>query len=134
MMGRMARFLSEEWFAVVRAALPDVPDGADDGAETGTVTVRHRVTEGPDGDVDYVVRAGAGRFSVEPGAEGPVDIEIIETYASAAAISQGLLTPAAAFAAGRLKLAGDVALLAERQGDFAARGQLLAPVRAATTY
>jgi hypothetical protein len=130
----MARFLSEEWFAVVRAALPDAPGGADDGIETGAVTVRHRVTEGPDGDVDYVVRAGAGRFSVEPGAAGPVDIEILETYASAAAISQGLLTPAAAFAAGRLKLAGDVALLAERQGDFAALGQLLAPVRAATTY
>jgi hypothetical protein len=126
----MARFLSEEWFALVRAALPD----AEAGDQGGGVTVRHRVTDGPDGDVDYVVRAGPSRFSIEPGAVGPVDIEIIETYASAAAISQGQLTPAAAFAAGQLKLAGDVALLAERQGDFAALGQLLAPVRAATTY
>ncbi len=135
MMGRMARFLSEEWFALVRAALPggDEEDHGDDGGGGG-VTVRHRVTEGPDGDVDYVVRACPGRFSVEPGLAGPVDIEIIETYASAAAISQGVLTPAAAFAAGKLKLAGDVALLAERQGDFAALGQLLAPLRASTTY
>ncbi len=131
MMGRMARFLSEEWFALVQDAVaePDAP-----GDPAGLVTVRHRVTGGPDGDVDYVVRAGSGRFSVEPGVPGPVDIEIVEDYDSASAISQGLLTPAAAFATGRLKLQGDVALLAERQGDFAALGQLLAPVRAATTY
>lgn len=133
MMGRMARFLSEEWFALVQAALP-VDDGAGATGETTAVSVRHRVTGGPDGDVDYVVRAASGRFTVGPGGEGPVDIEIIESYESASAISQGLLTPAAAFAAGRLKLAGDVALLAERQEDFTAFGQLLAPVRATTTY
>ncbi len=136
MMGRMARFLSEEWFALVRAALPGGGrEGGDgDGDGDAGVTVRHRVTGGPDGDVDYVVRAGAGRFTIEPGRAGPVDIEIIETYASAAAISRGQVTPAAAFASGQLKLAGDVALLAERQADFAALGQLLAPVRASTTY
>ena len=137
MMGRMARFLSEEWFALVQAALPeaaDPPVGDEAGADPRPVTVRHRVAGGPDGDVDYLVRASAGRFSIEPGAGGPADIEIIETYESAAAISRGVLTPAAAFAAGQLKLAGDVALLAARQSDFAALGQLLAPVRAATTY
>ncbi len=129
MMGRMARFLSEEWFNLVREALPDGP-----GSTGSPVTVRHRVTGGPDGDVDYVVRAGPSGFAVEPGAEGPVDIEIVETYGSAAAISQGLTTPAAAFAAGQLKLGGDVAILAARQEDFAALGALLAPVRAVTTY
>ena len=92
------------------------------------------MTGGPDGDVEYVVRAGSGGFSVEPGADGPVDIEVLESYESAAAISQGRLTPAAAFAAGALKLAGDVALLVASQDDFAALGDLLAPVRAATTY
>jgi hypothetical protein len=136
----MARFLSEAWFALVRATLPD-PDGTPDGSPDGTpdgmpraVTVRHRVTGGPEGDVDYVVRAGSGRYSVEPGADGPVDIEIIEGYDSAAAISQGTVTPAAAFAAGVLRLEGDVALLAARQDDFVALGRLLAPVRAVTTY
>ena len=128
----MARFLSQEWFALVREALAD-PDGPP-GESPATVAVRHRVFGGPDGDIDYVVRAGSGRYSVEPGAGGPVDIEVIESYDSAAAISQGTVTPAAAFAAGRLKLEGDVALLAERQDDFAALGQLLAPVRAVTTY
>ncbi|MEA2716499.1 MAG: sterol transfer family [Actinomycetota bacterium] len=142
MMGRMARFLSDEWFALVRevlvaTALADpAADPSHEGGGNGRrpVTVRHRVTEGPDGEVDYVVRAGPGRFSIEPGRSGPVDIEVVETYASAAAISQGRLTPAAAFASGRLHLTGDVALLADRQRDFAALGQLLAPVRAATTY
>jgi len=135
----MARFLSEEWFALVRAAVAGAvegpaPEPAATVAESGPVTVRHRVTGGPGGDVDYLVRAGAGRFSVEPGATGPVDIEIVETYESAAAISQGKLTPAAAFAAGRLRLEGEVAMLAECEDDFAALGHLLAPVRAVTTY
>jgi hypothetical protein len=133
----MARFLSEEWFALVRAALPGGSEG--DGSDplewrSGAVAVRHRVTGGPDGDVDYVVRAAPGRYTVERGAEGAVDIEIVESYESAAAISQGQLTPAAAFAAGKLKLSGDVALLAAGQEDFAALGQLLTPVRAVTTY
>jgi putative sterol carrier protein len=126
----MARFLSEEWFRMVREALPQDEEPPGDGA----VSVRHRVTGGPDGDVDYVVRAGAGRFSIEPAEAGPVDIEVVESYESAAAIHQGRLTPAAAFAAGRLKLGGDVALLAARQDELAALGRLLAPVRAVTTY
>lgn len=131
MMGRMAGFLSEEWFALVH----DIVSGSGEAA-TGapTVSVRHRVTGGPEGDIDYVVRAGSDGYSVEPGAEGPVDIEIVESYESAAAIGQGELTPADAFAAGRLRLEGDVALLADRQADFAALGDLLAPVRAVTTY
>jgi predicted RecB family endonuclease len=131
----MARFLSEEWFALARqavAAATDAPDGVTWGSDP--VAVRHRVTGGPDGDIDYVVRAAGGRFSIEPAAGGPVDIEVVETYANAAAISQGRLTPAAAFAAGELKLNGDVALLAARQDDFAALGRLLDPVRAVTTY
>jgi len=138
----MARFLSEEWFSQARAALPAAPDadgpdadGPDaDGPGDATVTVRHRVTGGPDGDVDYLVRAGPRSWSIEPGGGGHADIEIIEGYDSAAAISQGRITPAEAFAAGRLKLAGDVALLADHQDDLAALGLLLAPVRAATTY
>jgi len=129
----MARFLSEEWFALVREAV-SVPSESGNGPVDDTVSVRHRVTGGPVGAVDYVVRAGGGRFSVEPGAEGPVDIEILETYDNAVGISEGRLTPAAAFAAGQLKLGGDVALLALRKDDFAALGHLLAPVRAVTTY
>jgi len=145
MMGRMTRFLSEEWFALVREALsgPEGPpeDVADEiagptdaDAAAGGIAVRHRVTDGPDGDVDYVVRARSGRFSIEPGAVGPVDVEITESYESAAAISQGTLTPAEAFADGRLKLGGDVARLAASQDDFAALAVLLAPVRAVTTH
>ena len=135
MMGRMARFLSDEWFALVRSALAGTvsdasgtvsdADGTVDEADPhGTISVRHRVTDGP-GDVDYVVRAGAGRFSFERGAVGPIDIEILQSYDNAVAISQGRLTPAAAFAAGHLELAGDVALLARRHDELVALDHLL---------
>ena len=73
MMVRMARFLSEEWFALARAALseaagPTPGDDAEPGAGAANpVSVRHRVTGGPDGDVDYLVRASRGRFTIEPG-------------------------------------------------------------------
>lgn len=139
MMGAMARFLSEEWFGLVRAALagPDSHsgDGArDTGAGTGTVTVHHRVTGTPDGDVEYLVRLGPGQGHVEQGAAGPADVEIVADYESAAAISQGVLTPADAFGAGRIKLVGDVGLLARHHDRFAALGELLADVRRSTTY
>ncbi|MDP8938117.1 MAG: SCP2 sterol-binding domain-containing protein [Actinomycetota bacterium] len=129
----MVRFLSAEWLD----QLAETAAASDHlrRASTGTsVVVRQVVTGGPDGDIDYVVRLDHGTVSVSPGAEGPADVEITEDYATATAISQGLLTPAAAFAAGRLKIGGRVGLLVEHAPAFAALGGVFAASRAATTY
>lgn len=129
----MARFLSAEWLdqLAATAAASDDLRRASTGA---SVAVRQVVTGGPDGDVDYVVRLHHGTVSVCPGPDGLTDVEIAEDYATAAAISQGMLTPAAAFAGGRLKLGGRVGVLVEHAPLFTALGGLFATTRATTTY
>jgi putative sterol carrier protein len=62
------------------------------------------------------------------------DIEVVQDYDTAAAISKGDLAPAAAFAAGRLKLGGGVGQLV-RHGDVTAGlADLFGSLRASTSY
>ena len=127
------RFLSAEWLEQL-AAEAAASDALRRASADVTVAIRQVVTGGPEGDVDYVVRLDRGSVSVSPGPDGPADVVITEDYATATAISQGLLTPAAAFAGSRLKLGGRVGLLVEHAPLFSALGGLFADVRAATTY
>lgn len=130
------RFLSPEWLdhLASTAASTDELRRASAGVR---LAVRQVVTGAPGGDVDYVVRLDRGTVSVDSGAgagAGAADVEITEDYATAAAINQGKLTPAAAFAAGRLKLGGRVGLLVEHASVFSALGRIFAASPDATTY
>jgi putative sterol carrier protein len=127
----VARFLSAEWLEEVAAAA-DGSDGRAGGG--GALTVRQVVLEGPEGDVAYSVRVADGRVRVDPGAGGEADVEVTSDYDTAVAISKGELSPAVALSAGRLRLRGNVGLLALHHDAFAALGDVLAPVRAATEY
>ncbi len=120
------KFLSPEWLAEVGA----LATGASPG---GALRVHQRVTGGPDGDVEYTMRVADGTVTYTPG-PGPADVELTLDYATAAAISQGRLSPAAAFAAGRLRAGGSVAALAAHQEAVARIGERLASVPAATEY
>ena len=122
------RFLSPEWLEHMRVATATA-------ATVVAVSVHQRVTGGPDGDVEYTVRLGDGAVQVEPGpASPPADVELSSDYATAAAISQGRISPASAFAAGRLRVGGAVSSLVSHQEAFAEVGKLLARVAEATTY
>lgn len=125
------QFLSPEWLDQL-AATAASSDDLRRAAAGVTVAIRQVVTGAPGGDVDYVVRLDRGQVSVR--GDGAADVEITEDYATAAAIGQGLLTPAAAFAGGRLKLGGRVGLLVEHAPVFSALGRVFAASRAATTY
>ena len=94
--------------------------------------IRQRVTGGPDGDVEYVLALIGGEVRFEPA--GPAEVELSTDYDTAAAISQGLLSPASAFASGRLRVGGAVSSLVAHQDAFAGIGKLLAGVAEATTY
>ncbi len=100
---------------------------------SATLRIGQRVTGGPDGDVEYTLRVGDGRVRFEPGA-GPADVELVADYDTAAAISRGQLSPAQAFAGGRLHVEGSVTSLVAHQEVFAGLGTLLAGVAEATTY
>jgi hypothetical protein len=120
------RFLSPEWLDRISAALAGASPGA-------AVSIHQRVTGGPDGDVEYTVRLHPGAVAVEPG-PGTADVEIVQSYETAAAISQGRPSPAAAFAAGRLRLVGEVGPLVAHHEAVAALGPLLAGLAGETTY
>ncbi|HEX2119908.1 MAG TPA: SCP2 sterol-binding domain-containing protein [Acidimicrobiales bacterium] len=121
------RFLSAEWLERMAAATAPASPGAD-------VAVHQRVTGGPDGDVEYTLRVGGGKVAFEPGPATGADVTLVSDYATAAAISQGRLSPAAAFAAGRLRVIGPVGPLVASQEVFAGMGRLLAGVSESTTY
>ena len=127
------RFLSPEWLDRL-AATAASSDELRRAAAGVSVAVRQVVTGAPGGDVDYVVRIDRGRVSVGPGGDAPVDVEITEDYATAAAINPGLLTPSAAFAGGRLQLWGRVGLLVEHAPVFSALGGVVADPATPTTY
>lgn len=129
----MARFLSAEWLEQLATTAAASDDLRRASAGT-TLAVRQVVTGGPEGDVSYVIRLDRGTVSVSSGADGPADVDITEDYATASAISQGRLTPAAAFAGGRLRLGGRVGLLVEHAPLFAALGGVFSTSRAVTTY
>lgn len=120
------RFLSPEWLdhlaTVAASASPAVE-----------VSVQQRVTGGPDGDVEYTLRLAGGTVRVEPG-PGQADVELTTDYETAAAISQGELSPASAFAAGRLRIGGSVGALVTHQEAIAGVARLLNDVAGATTY
>ena len=105
------------------------------------LTVRQVVNGGPEGDVTYALRLADGTVTVIAGdghpdadADADADLEVVQDYATAADISRGDLTPSAAFAAGRLKLGGNVGVLV-RHGDVAAGlDDLFGSLRAETTY
>lgn len=119
------RFLSPEWLESMRTATAPATPATD-------VRIRQRVTGGPGGDVTYVMALAGGRVHLED--DGPADVELSTDYDTAAAISQGVLTPAAAFAGGRLRVGGAVSSLVAHREAFAGVGRLLAGVAEATTY
>lgn len=128
----MARFLSPEWLAQVQDAanrserLRRTAAGVD-------LTVRQVVRGGPDGDVAYTVRLSGGSVTLEPGDETG-DLDVTQDYDTAVAISRGALSPAAAFADGRLKLGGRVGLLVRHGDAFAGLDDAFAAVRESTVY
>ena len=130
----MARFLSPEWLAQMAAAAAG-SDQLRDAASGADLTVRQVVRGGPDGDVTYTVRLAGGAVTVFPGdGAGTGDVEVVSDYETAAAISQGQLSPAVAFASGRLKLRGRVGGLAGHAGVLSGLADVFGSLRATTEY
>jgi putative sterol carrier protein len=120
------KFLSGEWLEQLAAAMAGSPSDL-------RLSIHQQVTGGPDGDVEYTIRVDGGRATVETG-PGQADVEMTEDYETAAAISQGRLSPASAFASGRLRLGGAVGALVEHQDAITALGRRLAGLAGGTTY
>jgi putative sterol carrier protein len=124
----VARFLSEAWFdAIAESTRPVRREGS------SGITVQQVVTGTPDGDVRYAISLSDERATVRPGQVGHADVTFTEDYATAAAIARGELTAQAALLAGRIRVAGDMAVLMTRP-EAAYEDFVPAAVRAATCY
>lgn len=123
----VARFLSPEWVSELGAAAA-ASESLRDAARGMRLTVR-QVVDG----VEYRVGFGEDGVAVTPGT-GAADVEVHQSYETAAAISRGELAPAEAFATGRLRLGGRPGLLAEHREALARLDDVFAGVRARTTY
>jgi putative sterol carrier protein len=129
----MARFLSAEWLEQVAAAAHD--DEELQAAAGGvSLTVQQVVTGGPDGEVAWHVRLGDGGVAIVAGRTPDAEVVITQSHETATDVGRGDLTPAEAFASGRLKMAGQVGLLIRHQPAFEQLGIALAGVREATTF
>jgi len=148
----MARFLSPTWVEEQNAALEGavLADPAPDAGlamADGKVTVVEEVHGTPDGDVRLVMRIEAGAIRLQlagrpdgtgdgPGedAAGAPNVTIALSYADAAALSKGELTPAEALNAGRIRVRGDLSALVAAQHLLDAARSATRGLVASTTY
>lgn len=123
----MARFLTPAWAEAVNASLAGVrlsPPGPDAGlaAADGRFTVAQEVRGTPEGDVRLLLRTAEGALAFEVGPLDPAtgsgvaaDVTIALGYEDAVALSRGELSAADALNAGRIRVRGDLSVLAAGQ-------------------
>jgi alkyl sulfatase BDS1-like metallo-beta-lactamase superfamily hydrolase len=124
----MARFLSAAWFQQVQREQPAGPAGRP------ALTLQQVVTGTPDGEVRYQVVVADGRATVRPGSSPTPDMTFTSDYATATAIARGRLSVQAALSAGRIRVGGDTARLAEHQPLLGNLDPLPAALRADTSW
>lgn len=125
----MAVYLSPAWFEeVARLA------GAAPAAGEASVTIQQVVTGAPSGDVRYWVRVAGGAVEVGPGDAAEADATVTQSYGTAVALGSGRLAVEDALREGRIRIAGDVALLTRHQAALLAVGEALSAVHEHTTY
>ena len=126
----MARYLSDEWFTAVAAALePEF-----DGSAPPALVIQQQVDDGPDGPVVWHVAITDAARTVRQGAHPSPTVTFTQDYATAAAVANGDLSAQEAFMTGRITMGGDAGALIEAAPAMAAVGDALAAVRADTTY
>ena len=143
----MPRFLTPDWVGGFNAALegvvlPAPGPGAGLAAADGRFTVAQEVRGTPDGDVRLLLRTGGGSLALEVGPlEGGgvergelADVTIALGYEDAAALATGELSPAEALNAGRIRVRGDLSVLAAGQELLVAARHYTRALDADTTY
>ena len=98
-----------------------MPPGPDAGLATrdGAFAMCQVVTGGPDGEVCTTLSVRDGRAPWPPG-DADADVTIRLTWDDAVAMAAGALAPGDAIAAGRMRVRGDLSVLAEAQAGAGA--------------
>jgi alkyl sulfatase BDS1-like metallo-beta-lactamase superfamily hydrolase len=123
--------LSPEWIAEIDRALRDAAHPL--RGEGEPIVIEQIVTGAPDGDVRFHVVLEADDAFARRGAAPEAHLRITVDFPTALALLRGETNAQHALASGRMKLHGDLDVLARRAGDLASVTDMLASVRATTT-
>lgn len=109
------QFLSDDHMAAATAALAADADFTNSIANI-SMGLQFEVTEGPADDINYYLRVADGGAAMEIGQLEDADVSISSTYETAAAMFKGDLNTQMAFMTGKIKVAGNMAVLMMNQG------------------
>lgn len=119
------KFLSPEWAQAFTDAL-NTHEGFSSSISNVTLTLAYKVSDAPGGEVEYHMAVADGKAVVNLGAAPDADVTITSGHDTAVALQRGELNPQAAFMTGKIKVAGNLAMLMMHQGllsNFSAVGQ-----------
>jgi len=133
------RFLGPEWVAAFNDALAGVvvaPAGPEAGlaVRDGSFRMCQVVTDGPDGEVRTTLEVHDGRVTMTGGESPDAAVTIRLTWADAVAMASGELAPGEAITTGRVRVRGDLSVLAEAQAVLGAVAPHLRKLRDLTGY
>lgn len=137
----MPRLLSPEWVAAFNAAVEgaEVPPPGDDAglaARSGRFTVGQIVSGGAEGALATVLRVDGTAVRLErtsPEEADGADVTVRLEFPVAAELATGRLSPVEAVAGGRVRVRGDLSVLAAGQRLLTALAPHLARLNADTT-
>ena len=129
----MPRYLTEEWLDAAQRAV-EADAALADATRDVHLTVQQVITGGPDGDVAYHVAVADGTVRIVTGNAREANITFIQNWETATAVGRGELSAQGAFMTGRIRVRGDLPKLVEYGNMFGGIGDVLAGLRASTTY
>jgi len=135
----VTRFLSTQWVEGFNRAVADVESaspgpGSGLAVRGGRFSMSQVVTGGPEGEVRTTLRVEDGRVTLRAGDGAEADVTIRLSWADAVAMAAGALAPGEAIAAGRVRVRGDLSVLAEAQAVLGAVQTQLQDLRDSTEY
>jgi len=109
-----AKFLSEDHLAAATEALNANDDfvGSIANIDMG---IQFQVSEAPKGDISYYLKVGDGSAAMTLGELEDPDVVISSTHETALALFRGDLNTQMAFMTGKIKVAGNMAVLMMNQ-------------------
>ena len=108
------QFLSEDWTSAVQEAL-DNHGGFKSAIANADLSFQFDVSDAPDGDVSFYMKATGGSAEISLGALDEPDVTLGQTYETATGIFGGDLNAQTAFMTGKLKVSGNLAKLMMHQ-------------------
>jgi alkyl sulfatase BDS1-like metallo-beta-lactamase superfamily hydrolase len=109
------KFLSDDHFAAATAAL-NANDAFVGSIANIDMGMQFHVTDAPEGDIDFFLTVGDGAAEMAAGALDDADVTITSTHETALAMFKGDLNTQMAFMTGKIKVAGNMAVLMMNQG------------------